>query len=509
MAKPKQYLEVEGREVAISNPEKVLYPVAHFTKAQVIDYYVRIAPYILPHLKDRPVTMKRFPDGVNGEFFYEKNAPKFTPAWVKTFAVSAQGRNTKINYILINDLPTLIWSANLANLEIHPFLHRAPEISRPTHVVFDLDPGEGTGVLECARVALLLRDVLKDLGLESFPKVSGSKGLQVYIPLNTNITYDSTQPFARALAQFLEDRYPELVVFKMPKHLRSGKVFIDWSQNAEFKTTVGVYSLRAKSERPYVSMPIEWRELSTALKADDKERLYWEPADALERIKKRGDLFASVLRLKQRLPADVAAYFDRSKLPSKAGKRTPAIALRKYEEKRDFSKTPEPAPNGAQQRGQDGSRQFVIQKHAASRLHYDFRLEMKDTLKSWAVPKGLPSKLNEKRLAMPTEDHPMEYLDFEGVIPKGQYGGGTVMVWDIGTYELIKGDYSKGFLHIYLEGKKLKGEWALVRSRKGEREVWFLSKVGKSAKKLLKKIENRSALSDRTMDEIATQRAAV
>jgi bifunctional non-homologous end joining protein LigD len=508
MTKPKQYLEIEGRKIAVSNLEKVLYPAAHFTKGQVIDYYVRVAPYILPYVKDRPVTMKRFPDGVKGEFFYEKNAPSFTPHWVRTFAVPRRSRNEQINYILINDLPTLVWSANLTNLEIHPFLHRVPDTNRPTHIAFDLDPGEGAGVLECAKVALLLRDVLKDLGLESFPKVSGSKGLQMYVPLNTETTYDSTQPFAHALAQLLEERYRHLVVSEMPKRLRSGKVFIDWSQNSESKTTVGVYSLRAKSDQPYVSMPVEWEELSAALEARDKERLYWGPTDAFERIEKHGDLFASVLRLEQKLPQQIAAYFESPKLTKKARKGRSTTALRTYEENRDFSATPEPRSAVPHPSRQGSRRRFVIQKHAASHLHYDFRLEMHDALKSWAVPKGPPYEMNEKRLAMPTEDHPIEYLDFEGVIPKGQYGGGTVMVWDIGTYELMEGNYYKGFLHIYLDGKKLKGEWALMRSHERGPEVWILTKVEHSTKPPAKKIENSSALSGRSMEQIAARPTA-
>lgn len=232
----------------------------------------------------------------------------------------------------------------MQNLEIHPFLHRAPETSRPTYVIFDLDPGDGKGVLECARVALLLRDVLKDLGLESSPKVSGSKGLQIYVPLNTNITYDSTQRFARTLAQLLEDCHHDHVVSETPKHLRSGKVFIDWSQNAEFKTTVGVYWLRAKSKRPYVSTPFEWKELSAALKTNDSKPLYWEPADALRRIENRGDVLALALRMTQELPTDVAAYFSIEIRP-KGRKRTSPVALRKYKEKRISPKAPEPPPN--------------------------------------------------------------------------------------------------------------------------------------------------------------------
>jgi bifunctional non-homologous end joining protein LigD len=303
LASPKkQDVEIEGRKITVSNLEKVLYP-AGFTKGQVIDYYIRVSRFLLPHLKDRPVTLKRYPDGINGQHFYEKDAPKFTPAWVKTFPVPRRGGGTDIRYILINDLPTLVWCANLANLEVHPFLHRVPAIDSPTQIVFDLDPGEGVDVIACAEVAFLLKDVLERMKLKSFAKVSGSKGIQLSIPLNTPVTYDTTQPFAKRLADVMAQQHPTLVVAEMSKSLRPGKVFIDWSQNSDFKTTVSVYSLRAKSELPSVSMAVDWEELGKALKRGDKDRLYYEPEAALKRLEETGDQFASVLKLKQKLPA--------------------------------------------------------------------------------------------------------------------------------------------------------------------------------------------------------------
>ena len=237
-------------EQPISNPQKILYPAGKFRKADVVDYYRKVARFLLPHFKNRPVTLKRYPDGVHGEAFYEKDAPGFTPEWVKTFPVPRREGGPDINYILINDMATLMWAANMAALELHPFLHRVPKIENPTHVVFDLDPGEGTDIFDCARVAFLLRDVLKRLRLKSFAQVSGSKGIQVYVPLNTPTTYEATQPFARAIAELLEREHVHLVVSEMAKNLRVGKVFIDWSQNADHKTTIGVYSLRAKRHAP-------------------------------------------------------------------------------------------------------------------------------------------------------------------------------------------------------------------------------------------------------------------
>ena len=507
----KQHLTIDGRDIPVSNLDKMLYPVAHFTKAQVIDYYIRIAKFLLPHLHDRPVTLKRFPDGVGGQFFYEKDAPKFTPSWVRTFAVPRRTRSKgheEIHYIIVDDLPTLVWLANLASLEIHPFLHGAPHLNRPTAVVFDFDPGEGATLLDCARAAFDVRDVLRDLGLETFPKVSGSKGLQVYVPLNTTTAdYEVTRPFAKAVAELMGQRHPDRIVSKMAKVVRARKVLIDWSQNYDFKTTVAVYSLRAKSPQPFVSLPVTWDELEQAVQKNKPDALVFKPDAAIARVETGGDLFQPVLTLRQNLPEQ---FIERVRATKKSPARTPA-SLGEYRRKRDFTKTKEPGPGPIRRSRQGSARRFVIQKHAASHLHYDFRLEIGDTLKSWAVPKGPPYRLNEKRLAMPTEDHPLDYLDFEGVIPKGQYGGGTVMVWDIGTYELIEGNYYKGYLHFYLSGRKLKGEWHLIRGRRsqGERDVWYLGKIASAVRSISKKKDDESALSGRTMDEIRSSADAV
>lgn len=512
MRRNAEQVTVGGRRVPVSNLDKILYPGGKFTKAKVIDYYVRISKFLLPHLKNRPVTLKRFPDGVFGEAFYEKDAPAFAPAWVKT--VSVPRRETPgpdIRYILVNDLPTLVWLANFACLEIHPFLHLASPLNRPTSIVFDCDPGEGANILDCARVALMLREVLHELQLESHVKVSGSKGLQVYVPLNSPVTYDETQPVAKALAELLAQREPKLIVSEMPKRLRTKRVFIDWSQNAEYKTTVGVYSLRAKTHRPYVSVPVRWDELKAALKNRDVEALFFTPEEAIERAEESGDLFKPVLKKAQRLPAELRRYFQQRQHAQTTRSKQ---ALEPYAAKRDFRKTAEPAPVSPQRSRQGSRRRFVIQKHAASHLHYDFRLEMHDVLKSWSVPKGPPFEKDERRLAMPTEDHPIDYLEFEGIIPKGQYGGGTVMVWDIGTYELIEGNYYKGFLRVYLNGKKLKGEWTMKRIAGGKderdnRDKWHLIKTDRNTRAVSKKRDDQSALTARTMTEIASAADAV
>ena len=295
-------IEVGGKKLAVSNLGKVLYPKAGFTKGQVIDYYIGISPVLLPHLKNRPITLKRYPDGVEGFFFYEKQCPSHRPAWVKTTEVPSRRDAGKIDYCMINELPALIWAANLADLELHTFLHRAPAIDRPTALAFDLDPGPPANIVLCCRVGLWLQAILEALGLQCFVKTSGSKGLQLFAPLNTATTYEKTKAFARALAERLEREHPEQVVSRMRKALRKGKVLIDWSQNDQHKTTVNVYSLRAR-ERPTVSTPVTWHEVNAAVESDDPHSLSFDSDAVLKRVERQGDLFALVLTLRQRLPS--------------------------------------------------------------------------------------------------------------------------------------------------------------------------------------------------------------
>ena len=272
-----------------------------FTKGEVIDYYARIAPAILPHLRDRPLTLKRYPNGVEESFFYEKRCPSHRPPWVETAPVWSGRNEGEIDYCLCNDRATLIWLAQLASIELHPSLSLAEPIERPTVLAFDLDPGAPADIIDCCRVGLRLRQLFEGLGLECFPKTSGSKGLQVYIPLNTDVTYDDTKPFAQAVAQAMERSDPELVVSRMAKQLRKGKVFVDWSQNDQHKTTIAVYSLRAR-ERPTVSTPLEWDEVERAAEEEDPDVLRFESHEIVERVQERGDVFAPVLELRQELP---------------------------------------------------------------------------------------------------------------------------------------------------------------------------------------------------------------
>src|SRR5580692_1867953 len=296
-----QIVEIGGRHLSLTNLDKVLYPAAGFTKGQVIDYYVRIAPALVPHLAGRPLTLKRYPGGVDEEYFFEKNATKHRPDWVKTAPIWSERNGHDINYLLANDLATLVWLANLAAIELHPSLSLAKDITCPTMMVFDLDPGPPANIVQCCQVGLWLREIFEHFGLQSFPKTSGSKGLQIYVPLNTSTTYEQTKPFAHALARLLESDHRNLVVSDMKKELRVGKVLVDWSQNDEHKTTIAVYSLRAR-ERPTVSTPVKWEEVELALRKKDATLLVFEAGQVLDRVGKMGDLFEPVLTLKQKFP---------------------------------------------------------------------------------------------------------------------------------------------------------------------------------------------------------------
>ena len=297
----KSIIEVGGKQLKLSNLDKIFYPSTAFTKGQVIDYYIRIAPVLLPHLKGRPLTLKRYPNGALQKFFYQKECPSSKPDWLQTAPIWSESNQKNTNFCLVEDLPSLIWSANLAALELHTSLSLAQTILQPTMVVFDLDPGPPAAILQCARVSLWLRQLLSAHSLQAFPKTSGSKGLQVYLPLNTPADYDQTKTFARKIALLLEQSYPEYVVSNMRKSLRTGKVFVDWSQNDDHKTTVCVYSLRAR-ELPTVSTPVSWQEVEAALAKRDPDLLVFNAQQVLERVAADDDLFAPVLTVRQKLP---------------------------------------------------------------------------------------------------------------------------------------------------------------------------------------------------------------
>jgi len=408
-----QVVTIEGRTIKLSNLDKVLYPQTQTTKADVLSYYAQVGTTMLPHLRDRPATRKRWPDGVGDvkgkrpTVFFNKDLGAGTPDWVERRTIAHRDHDN--DYPVINDLATLAWLAQLAALEIHvPQWRFGPDgkPQNPDRLVLDLDPGPGVSLAQCAWTAMLVRDILRDIGHDPVPVTSGSKGIHLYAPLDRSQTSEQATEVARELALALESDHPDLVISSMKRSERDGKVFIDWSQNNGAKTTVSPYSLRGR-ERPWIAAPRTWDEL------EDPDLRQLEYEEVITRVADLGDLLA---------PLAPDAGRDR---------------LATYRSMRDPAKTPEPVPGGPPDGQRDGFR-FVIQEHHARRLHYDVRLEHDGVLASWAVPKAPPTDPKINHLAVRTEDHPMEYLTFHGSIPKGQYGAGAMRIWDTGTYRLHK-----------------------------------------------------------------------
>jgi len=408
-----QVVTIDGRTIKLTNLDKVLYPQTQTTKADVLSYYAQIGPTMLPHLRDRPATRKRWPDGV-GEVkgkrptvFFNKDLGAGTPDWVQRRTIAHKDHDN--DYPVVNDLATLAWLAQLAALEIHVPQWRFGSDGKPQNpdrLVLDLDPGPGVSLAECASIAMLVRDILRDIGHDPVPVTSGSKGIHLYAPLDGSQTPEQATEVARELALALESDHPDLVISTMKRSERDGKVFIDWSQNNGAKTTVSPYSLRGR-DRPWVAAPRTWEELV------DSGLRQLEYEEVITRLADFGDPLA---------PLAPGAGRD---------------LLATYRSMRDPAKTPEPVPGGPPDGQEDGFR-FVIQEHHARRLHYDVRLEHDGVLASWAVPKAPPTDPKINHLAVRTEDHPMEYLTFHGSIPKGQYGAGAMRIWDTGTYRLHK-----------------------------------------------------------------------
>ena len=428
MAGPDTTVTVEGRRLRLSNLDKVLYPATGTTKGEVLHYLAQVAPAMLPHVTRRPATRKRWPDGVDGQSFFQKNAAPGTPSWVVLHEIR---HKTSVNeYVLVDDVATLVWLGQTATLEIHTpqwRVGRTGSALPPDRLVLDLDPGPGVGLAECARVARWARPILTGMGLDPLPVTSGSKGIHLYAALEgRDLSCDDVAAVARELARHLSTEYPDLVVADMRRSLRAGKVFIDWSQNNGAKTTIAPYSPRGR-ERPWVAAPRTWEEL------DDPAVRQLEMSEVARRFESDGDLLAPLLRghysALEPTPERMAAW----------------SRLAEYRGKRDRSRTPEPfgGEGGSEGAGRSGSSSgtrpsFVIQEHHASRLHWDFRLEHDGVLVSWALPRGEPTDPARNHLAVQTEDHPLEYGSFAGTIPRGEYGAGEVSIWDAGWYELVK-----------------------------------------------------------------------
>ncbi len=457
MAETRQLVEIDGRRLRLTNLDKVMYPETGMTKGEVISYYAEVAPVMVPLVAGRPVTRKRWVHGVGTpdapqSSFFEKNL-EHAPDWIRTGVIRhSDGPKT---YPIAGDRATLVWLGQQAALELHVPQWRFDAKGEPGHpdrIVFDLDPGEGMGLAECAEAARLVRDLLAGMGLDAMPVTSGSKGIHLYAALDGRQTSDQVSAVAKELAQALEADHPELIVSSMRKTLRSGRVFIDWSQNNGKKTTIAPYSLRGRV-RPTVAAPRTWEEL------EDPDLRHLEAQEVLERIAAGPDPLAVVTAAVSAHGGPLAEYLSMRK---------PGI-------------TPEPMPDSSWGSPGDGDPRFVIQEHHARRLHYDLRLERDGVLKSWAVPKGVPDDPGVNHLAVQTEDHPMEYLVFEGTIPKGEYGAGSMTVWDSGTYETEK--WRDDEVIIDLDGQPggpLAGRvrLALIRTEgSGEKSNWLLHRM--------------------------------
>jgi DNA ligase D-like protein (predicted ligase)/DNA ligase D-like protein (predicted polymerase)/DNA ligase D-like protein (predicted 3'-phosphoesterase) len=437
--------------VRLTNPDKVLYPATNTTKAEVFEYYVAIADVMVPHIAGRPVTRKRWPNGVDEPAFFEKQLASSAPDWLQRGSVTHRSGTT--SYPIINTREGLAWIGQQAALEVHVPQWRfvgsggrsgVGKDSAPgpaTRIVFDLDPGEDVTFRQLCDVAREVRGFVTDIGLTTFPLTSGSKGLHLYVPLAEPISSRGASTLAKRIAQQLEKSMPKQVTATMTKSLREGKVFLDWSQNSSAKTTIAPYSLRGR-DHPTVAAPRTWEEL------EDPDLRHLRFDEVLERVERDGDLLAGL--------------DENAPLPDK---------LTTYRNMRDAGRTPEPVPQKSPATGGSGDDTFVIQEHHARRLHYDFRLERNGVLVSWAVPKNLPETTSVNHLAVHTEDHPLEYATFEGSIPKGEYGGGKVIVWDSGTYETEKfrdhspdGPEKGGEVIVTLHGSKISGRFALIQT---------------------------------------------
>lgn len=454
-------MRIGGRRLRLTNLDKVLYPETGTTKGEVIDYYTRIADVLIPHVEGRPVTRKRWPDGVGteedpGMVFFAKDLERGAPSWIRRMPIP-HSTGTK-DYPLVGDIPTLVYLAQVASLELHvPQWRFAPDGGRgpADRLVLDLDPGPGVGLPECALVASWAREILVDMGLEPYPVTSGSKGIHLYTALPPGQTTEQASALANELARAIEADHRDLVVSSMKKSERTGRVLIDWSQNNGSKTTIAPYSLRGRMH-PTVATPRTWDEL------DDPDLRHLEFTEVLERVAESGDPMA-------------ALGFHAGGREAESG------PLSAYISKRSASKTPEPVPENPLGATPSGERpRFVIQEHHATALHWDFRLEHDGVLVSWAVPRGVPHSYKRNNLAIMTEDHPMEYATFEGTIPAGEYGGGTVTIWDDGRYDLEK--WRDDEIIATLEGRPGgplgRVRLALIRTQgEGEKSSWLLHRM--------------------------------
>jgi bifunctional non-homologous end joining protein LigD len=462
------YATTPEREVRLSNLDKVFWPDERYTKGDLLAYYFNVAPLMLPYLRDRPLTMKRMPDGIRGNEFYEKNAPSHTPDWVDRCTIpSEESEKGEINYLMANDTAAMLFVANLGCIEFHPLHSRCARPDLPDYLFFDLDPFEPATFSDVLAIAHHVQAALETLGLKSYPKTSGATGMQIYVPILPGPTYEHVRAFVGTIGRAIRDVDPDRATMERQIPKRAGKVYIDHNMNRMGANIAAVYSIRPEPHAP-VSTPLTWDEVAEG----DVRPQDFTIATIHDRLAETGDLLRGLLdepidlrpSLEQ-LGLDVPELADPPDPPD-----LPRVKerLADYDRKRHFEQTPEPPGGGVDTPGN----RFVIQKHAATRLHYDLRLEREGVLLSWAVPKGLPTAPGERRLAVRTEDHPLEYLDFEAWIPDGNYGAGEMRIFDRGTYEAPEWEPKK--MTVRLNGERLRGEYHLVKTN----QDWliFLSK---------------------------------
>lgn len=450
MAKKSQWTQVGKRKLELSNLDKVLFPEDGIVKAEVIAYYLKIAPTILNHIKGRALTLIRFPDGIHGEMFYQKNRPEWAPKWLE---FERLGKEEK-DYIIATEPASLVWLANLASLELHQLHSRRPNFEFPDYMVFDLDPPEGYSFEKIVSVAFDLRAHVESFGYTAFVKTTGGKGVHICCPLEPKFDFHTVFESAQLIAQPFVDAHAKETTLHIKKDARKGRVLIDIYRIRSGQSIVSPYSLRGRVGAP-VSMPLKWEELEV-LKSPLEHNIH----NAIEKVLNDGDAWegmdAFAVELHNHRKRVIA-----KELPVSKKRKTPA-QLESYEKKRDFKKTPEPDARIVE----GGGNNFVIHRHHASHLHYDLRLEQDGVLKSWAVPKGMPPHPGVKRLAVQTEDHPMKYLTFDGKIPKGQYGGGDMWIYALGKYTITK-EKKDGF-YFRLSSKELTGEYRIYQIKQKE-----------------------------------------
>ena len=493
----KWWVAVDGVEVELSNLSKPFWEPEGYTKADLIAYYYNIAEWILPVVRQRPLTLKRMPDGADGEFFYSKQAPEFAPEWIPRAPVTSIDSGKTIDYLLAQDCASLLYLANLACIELHPWHARIDELGRPDYAFFDLDPFDVSFAI-VREVALVVRTALDQLGLRGYPRTSGATGMQVYVPVDRVHGADEIREWVGRVCRLINKAMPDRTTMEWSVGARSGKVFLDHGMNTEGKNIAATYCLRPQRAAP-VATPVTWEEVERGVEPRD-----FTISTIWARLGEVGDLWEPVLQGGQDLRSAMAALgMAPGQEPTPARHRTPGEAPREaprpyptldeYARKRDFSKTPEPAgramgglppppamgglpPPPADGGAEAAGNRFVIQHHLARRLHHDLRLEREGTARSWALPKGLPDIPGIRHLAVQTEDHPLEYLEFSGDIPEGEYGAGAMRIWDQGTYEAP--EWADDKVTFVLHGKRHRGEWHLFRTSRDAPDQWMVSRAG-------------------------------